>query len=101
VTDLEKTKIDPSPQWRVNEQKRSDIFMNKSNLRVLCSSKKLNQSHFKFSQSIITLVILLGFTMIFLGLSSCGGGGGDTAAAVTPTNTDCVLGTSNIGDCTI
>jgi hypothetical protein len=83
-------------------KKRSGIFMNKPNLRVLSSSKKLNPSHLKFSQSIITLVILLGFTMIFLGLSSCGGGGGDTAAsAVTPTNTDCVLGTSKIGECNI
>jgi hypothetical protein len=33
-------------------------------------------------------------------LSACGGGGGsDTTAA--PPNTDCVLGTSKIGECTI
>ena len=32
--------------------------------------------------------------------SACGGGG-DTAAAAAPTNTDCVLGASKVGDCTL
>ena len=29
------------------------------------------------------------------------GDGGDTATAAAPTNTDCVLGVSDIGDCTL
>ena len=47
------------------------------------------------------LIRLLIFSALSLGLTACGGGGGgggDTAA-VTPT--DCVLGVSKIGDCTL
>ena len=41
---------------------------------------------------------LVLFVLILI--QGCSSGGGDTAA-VTPTNTDCVLGTSKVGDCSL
>jgi hypothetical protein len=46
------------------------------------------------------IIVYLLIPFLSLLMSACGGGG-DTAAAVTPTNTDCVLSTSKIGDCKI
>ena len=43
---------------------------------------------------------LLIFSALALGLTACGGGGGETASS-TPVNSDCVLGTAKIGDCTL
>ena len=50
----------------------------------------------------------IGYLLVLLCcflFSSCGGGGDTAAEAITPTptptNTDCVLGVSKIGDCTI
>lgn len=45
----------------------------------------------------------LSFVIIFSVLIvSCGSSGGDGEVAnIAPVNTDCVLGTSKIGDCTL
>lgn len=45
------------------------------------------------------IIIYLLITFFSLLMSACGGGG--DAAATAPANTDCVLGTSKIGECTI
>jgi len=47
----------------------------------------------------IKIIYRLFFIIIFsVFIVSCGGSGGDAPVA---TNTDCVLGTSQIGNCTI
>lgn len=46
------------------------------------------------------LIRLLILSALSLGLTACGGGGGETASS-TPVNTDCVLDTAKIGDCTL
>ena len=47
-------------------------------------------------------ISLITLSSTLLLLAGCGGSGGDSGAAVnTPTGTECVLGTSKIGECTI